>query len=64
MPEAVISVVGVTKRFGELVAVDDLAFDVTRGSTTALLATAAAVALRYCSHRITCRKLSGFATLC
>ncbi len=37
MPEPVISVVGVTKRFGDLIAVDHISFDVVRGSTTALL---------------------------
>jgi ABC-2 type transport system ATP-binding protein len=37
MPEAVVSVAGIAKRFGDVVAVDDLTFDVARGSTTALL---------------------------
>ncbi len=37
MPEPVINVTGITKRFGDVVAVDDVSFDVARGSTTALL---------------------------
>jgi len=37
MPHTVISVSHVSKQFGNLVAVDDLSFDVAAGSTTALL---------------------------
>ncbi len=37
MPQAVVSVSHVSKQFGELVAVDDISFDVVAGSTTALL---------------------------
>lgn len=37
MPEPIVSVVGVAKRFGDLVAVDHVSFDVVRGSVTALL---------------------------
>lgn len=37
MPEAVIRVDGITKRFDDVVAVDNVSFEVMRGSTTALL---------------------------
>ncbi len=37
MPQAVVSVVHVSKQFGDLVAVDDIGFEIIAGSTTALL---------------------------
>src|SRR4030067_1057533 len=37
MSQAVVRVVNVTKRFGDLVAVDVISFDILPGSTTALL---------------------------
>ena len=37
MPEPVVSIVGVSKRFESVIAVDDLSFDILAGSITALL---------------------------
>ncbi len=37
MPQAVVSVSHVSKQFGNLVAVDDISFDIAAGTTTALL---------------------------
>ncbi|MBI3574575.1 MAG: ABC transporter ATP-binding protein [Gammaproteobacteria bacterium] len=37
MPHAVVSIVHVSKHFGDLVAVDDIGFEIVAGSTTALL---------------------------
>ena len=37
MPEAILSVEGLCKRFGGLTVIDDVSFDVRRGSRTALI---------------------------